>query len=392
MREISFKTILKLANDLDLSIVGAINADRLSSEEERFRSWLDQGFGAEMGYLHRAAEIGFAPDLIFPGARSVICLAVHYDYAPHPTCPPGYGRVARYAWGRDYHKVLPRQLRRLVSAIEGELGQSIKARIISDAAPIHERAFAARAGLGFRGKNSLLIRPGLGSMFLLAEIISDLEITERPLPQAAATIGKGCGSCFQCGTECPTGAIVAPGIIDSRRCISYLTIEKRGILSVPEREMIGEWLFGCDRCQDICPFNFTGIKQSKTAAIPELSAQSGIGPLLELRSLLQIADQEEFSKRFAGTALTRAKRTGLLRNAAVVAANMEAFELIEDLELSALKDPDPVVRTHSLWAFFKLAKKSRIGGVEKILARAKDDSSELVSAEAQELLQQLKFN
>jgi epoxyqueuosine reductase len=224
-------------------------------------------------------------------------------------------------------------------------------RVFSDAVPLLERGYAAQAGLGFIGKNTMLIRPKAGSFSFLGEILWNLEVEAEPAPVDVTN----CGACERCITRCPSHAFSEPFVLDARRCVSYLTIEKRGAFTEGESQAIGEWLFGCDLCQEICPFNHRALKEGLASDLPEFDAHAGTGPWLNLASVLKLRSDAEFKARFRGTALLRAKREGLLRNAAVVAANTKSYELIPVLDKVAKEDPSPLVRDHAHWALRHLA-------------------------------------
>jgi epoxyqueuosine reductase len=283
---------------------------------------------------------------LVPYSQSLITLAIDYYAAASPAeHEHRFGRVARYAWGRDYHDVVGPRLRALVGGIEKIAGQEIRARCFVDAVPLLERAAAARAGLGFFGKNTNLLQPTKGSWFFLSEILLDLD-----LPADDRVVKVSCGSCRRCIDACPTNAFPNPYVLDSGKCISYLTIENKGAIPVDIRASIGDWVFGCDVCQEVCPFNrFAGDTRW-----PELRAEAGVGPRLELVEVLSISTDAEFRERFRGTALLRPKRRGLLRNSAVVAANVEATATVPMLIERIETDNEPLIRSHCLWALSKL--------------------------------------
>jgi len=313
--------------------------------------------------------------VLVPYARSLITLAV--DYAT--TAPPfehehRYGRVARYAWGLDYHDVVKPRLQALVDKIEAIAGREVHARCFVDAVPLLERAVAARAGLGFFGKNTNLLQPRSGSWFFLSEILLDLE-----LPADNREIKVSCGSCRRCIDACPTDAFPAPYVLDSRKCISYLTIENKGAIPRELRASVGDWVFGCDVCQDVCPFN----RFASDTRWPEFHPEAGVGPRLDLVAVLSIATDEEFRARFRGTPLARPKRRGLLRNAAVVAANVGATKTVPALITRVEDDPEPLIRNHCLWALSQLDPKRASTIAERLL---NSDPDEWVKEEARIIL------
>jgi epoxyqueuosine reductase len=318
---------------------------------ERLREWLARGFAGEMGYLHRHAEARRHPASVLPEVRSVVMVGMEYaggsrqaaggspeepSSVPPAACrlPPA-ARVARYARGPDYHDVIRDRLKRLLAWLR-EQAPGCRGRGVVDTAPLLERDFARRAGLGWVGKNTMLINKRRGSYFFLGALLTDLELTPDP-PHT----GSHCGTCTACLDACPTQAFAGPGWLDARRCISYLTIELRG--SVPEdlRPGVGDWLFGCDICQQVCPWN----RRDETA--PE-----AVDPV-ELLGL----SEEGFRDRFGGTALTRAGRAGLLRNAALVLGNVGDGRSLPALERAA-EDPEPLVREAAVWAIEQIRRRS----------------------------------
>jgi len=386
MKSLSLELLHTLALQERLSIAGVTSISPLLEDSKRLLSWQEQGFAAEMEYMKRDVSLLTDPLKIMEGAKSILMCAAHYDRRPLPERPIGHGRVARYAWGKDYHRHLKKRLVALLDRLKQEF-DGIEGRVFVDAIPLLERAHARLAGLGFIGKNSLLIRPREGSFALLGGILLNREVGER-LP----IVGQSCGECRRCLTHCPTGAIVEQYVVDARRCISYLTIEKRGSLLEHERRALGEWVFGCDICQDVCPHNHAPLKRAAPPPIAEFQREYGHGPFLELKSLLSIREDNEFLKRFQGTPLMRAKREGLLRNAAIVAANTRDESLSELLLEVAKTDTSATIRQHSLWAATVLAlecgslKKSSI---EHLIESSKKDPSSLVQEEAERLRRNL---
>jgi epoxyqueuosine reductase len=255
--------------------------------------------------------------------------------------------------------------------------------------PLLERAVAHKAGVGFIGKNTMLIVPRAGSFMFLGEILWDLEVRDLdPLPLAG---DANCGTCSRCLVKCPSQAFVSERVLDARRCISYLTIEKRDALSWQERAWLGEWLFGCDVCQEVCPFNSRSLRLQSGADVAEFSPEHGAGQALSLRDVLTIRDDASFVARFGGSPIMRTKRTGLLRNAAVVAANTEAVELVGTLMEVALRDPAPLVRQHAVWAYCKLARLDGVGRetIDNVLRLTGDDPASEVGAETRECLEKM---
>ncbi len=309
---------------------------------DSYSDWLAAGHAGEMAYLHRHAHARRHPDSILPEVRSVVMLGMNYhppdDDAPLPSLA---GRVARYARGLDYHDILRQRLNALLDWVRAEV-PGAGGRGVVDTAPLLERDFARRAGLGWFGKNTMLLNKHLGSYFLLAALLLDIE-----LPPDEPHESAHCGTCTACLDACPTEAFVAPGQLDARRCISYLTIELKG--QVPEglRSGVGEWLFGCDVCQEVCPWN----RKAPVSAEPAFAARADL-VAVDLVELLGLSE-EAFRQRFRGTALTRSKRRGLLRNAALVLGNRGDPAALPALE-RALTDPEPLVREAARWAIDRI--------------------------------------
>lgn len=299
--------IKSTASGLGFHRVGITSADPVGEAGRRFSEWLADGFAGEMAYLQKSPEIRSDPKLRFPEAKSVICLALNYypTVPPDPSVPEGSprGKVARYAWGEDYHTIIEEKLALLISAIEDRGGRCWKGYV--DHGPLLERAFAERAGLGFIGKNTTLITPDYGSWVFLAEVVTDLELIED-LPMTSQ-----CGSCRRCLDACPTGALTEAYRLDARRCISYLTIENKKEIPEEFHPQMEGWLFGCDICQEVCPYNRIPVQTD----VERFSPERGAGPSLSLEEIRSIEDNRRFKERFSHTPLVRTKRSGLIRNA-----------------------------------------------------------------------------
>ncbi len=330
-----------LAHEIGFDLAGVARAEA-PRELSFLAEWVVRGHAGEMAYL--TSQVAKRSDLraAFPWARSLLCLALQYD-TPHPystAAPPDRGWISRYAWGEDYHDVMTAMLDRLIEALHREAGP-FEARAYSDTGPIVERAYAAAAGIGAWAKNTCLLHPEHGSWFFLGEIVSDLELpSDEPRPDM-------CGRCTACLEACPTGALRAPYVLDATRCISYLTIEVKGSIPDERREGIGRHVFGCDICQDVCPWN----RKRRRHGGPRFEPRGGaFAP--DLASLAAL-DEESFRARFRKSPVKRAKRRGLLRNVAVAIAN--AGDQAQGPVLRRLcEDPDPVVREHAAWALRRL--------------------------------------
>jgi epoxyqueuosine reductase len=309
------RAVREKALALGFDVVGVARADEpLGVEHERYLSFVAQGRHGAMEYLAENAEVRRRLDTsdILAGAKSVICVGRRYgrSAAAEASDAPLAQGIARYARGHDYHVFVRKRLRQLAAFVRG-LGPGVEARPLLDTAPVLERAWAVRAGLGFVGKHGLLITPGQGSYQLLGEVVTTLSL----LP--GTPMAERCGSCTRCLDACPTSAFAAPFVLDPRRCIAYLTIEQREAPPEELREAIGEHLFGCDDCQDVCPFNRAAPPSAeKTAPFtphPRWS-EIGLGDLVGL-------DEAGWNEAALGTPLHRAGRSGLARNAALVAVN-----------------------------------------------------------------------
>jgi epoxyqueuosine reductase len=310
--------------------------------------WLEHGHAGEMAYMHRQVEARRHPESILPGVRSVVMVGMNYRPQNDDAAPVDRpaGRVARYARGADYHDVLRDRLNRLLDWLRHQC-PGCRGRGVVDTAPLLERDFARRAGLGWFGKNTMVLNKRLGSYFFLGALLTDLPL--QPDPAHAAS---HCGSCTACLDACPTRAFVAPGVLDSRRCISYLTIELRGSVPSELRPGLDDWLFGCDVCQEVCPWN----RKAPATSEPAFATRADLEPAnpVELLGL----SEEEFRHRFRGTALLRAKRRGLLRNAALVLGNRGDPVALPALQ-RALHDPETLVREAAEWAIARIQEAKR---------------------------------
>jgi epoxyqueuosine reductase len=313
---------------------------------DRLRDWLARGFAGEMDYMRRHEQARRHPASILPEVRSVILVGVSHrpveDEAADPDQPRG--KVARYARGPDYHDVLRDRLNRLLAWLHTEV-PGCAGRGVVDTAPLLERDFARRAGLGWVGKNTMLIHTRLGSYLFLGALLVDLE-----LQPDAPHVASHCGTCTACLDACPTQAFAGPGWLDARKCISYLTIELRGPVPEELRQGVGDWIFGCDVCQEVCPWN---RKAPAGAHWEERADLVSLDPI-ELLGM----SPEEFRRRFRGTALTRAKRRGVLRNAAIVLGNRGDSAALPVLR-RAVGDEEEVVREAARWAIERIEQCNR---------------------------------
>lgn len=315
-----------------------------------FERWLEAGRHGDMRYLadERARARRADLRLILPECQSILVLAAPYAdprFAEASEGPVPGGRVAAYAWGDDYHNVFPAKLKELVTFIEEQVDHPVPNRYYTDTGPLLERDLAQRAGLGWIGKNTCLINPKGGSYFLLAEILLDLELEPDP-----PFVSDHCGTCTRCLEACPTGCILPDRTIDARRCISYLTIELKDDIPEELRPLLGEWVFGCDVCQMVCPWN-----RFAADTIDEAFAPRPDVPRPNLIRELELTP-EAFNRKFKKGPVKRAKRRGYLRNVAVAAGNSGNERAISALE-KAGEDDEPLVREHAAWALEQHKKK-----------------------------------
>jgi epoxyqueuosine reductase len=332
------------ARELGFDLV-AIGPATRPDHAAAFEAWLDAGYAGSMAYLERGRDKRVDPSRVLPGSRSVVVCALGYFQGLEASGPPG---VARYAWGDDYHGVMEPRLRTLADTI-AELMPGTVSRIYVDTGPLLERDLAARAGLGWIGKNTMLLHPDLGSFFFIGAVLTTAEIgVDAPLPDR-------CGSCTRCLDACPTGAFVGPYVLDARRCIAYQTIENRGTIPAELRGGVGEWVFGCDVCQDVCPWN----RHAPVAAEPAFAPRRH-PPLTQLLAL----DEAAYHDGLRGSPLKRARRDGLARNAAIALGNRGKAE-DEPALVGALGHPEPTVRGHAAWA---LGRRGSIRGRAALLA------------------------
>jgi epoxyqueuosine reductase len=298
--------------------------------------WIDSGYAGQMDYFANRLDAYQNPGGVMPGTRSIVALAYPYAASSDHSIDPGNGRVARYAWsGVDYHDVIHAKLKKIAAEFL-KFDASVKVRGVVDTAPLMEREVAAASGIGWRGKNTLLLNRRWGSYFFLACILIDRELTATSPSPATSH----CGTCTACLDACPTDAFVGPGILDARRCISYLTIEHEGSIEADLRPLIGDWVFGCDVCQEVCPWN---RKRSRSEPRSPNSMHQ-----INLHDLFSI-DDAVFRQRYRHSPLWRTRRRGLLRNAAIVLGNQADYRSFEPLRIG-LVDPEPIIRGASAWA------------------------------------------
>jgi epoxyqueuosine reductase len=325
--------LISLAREIgfDSCRVAACNAP---THANHFREWLREGAHGEMNYMQRGEEKRCDPDKVLPGTRSIVVLALNYFQGETPRRGVATGRIARYAWGDDYHDVIAAKLHNVDDFLRGCGGQQ---KCYVDTGPVLERDHAAQAGIGWHGKSTMLIDERLGTWFFLAEILTTLELTpDEPVPDR-------CGACDRCITACPTGAITAAHRLDARRCISYLTIELKTAIPVELRPLIGDRIFGCDDCLDVCPWN-RFAQESRESAFRARRSTTG----MSLREYLDLTDGE-FRALFRKSPIKRIKRRGFLRNVCVALGNVGDPSDLPALERAA-GDPELLIAEHAAWA------------------------------------------
>ena len=370
------RMVLEEAERLGFRTVGVTSAGDLEEDGGRLSAWLSRGYQGGMEYLEKSGRS--EPKRLLPQARSIVTVALGYGSSQltegeEPTSLRG--RIARYALGHDYHNVLKKRLRALADRLALRLNREVVARACVDTAPLLERALAERSGLGFVGKNTLLIVPGQGSWTVLGELLLDVDLPATPATR------KRCGSCSACLVSCPTQAFVGPFQLDARRCISYLTIEHRGSIPVELRSLVGNWVFGCDLCQQTCPFNRT---PSASRADPELQPRAArkAPSLIELLEL----GSSSYKRWVKGSALSRVSRNQLARNAAVALGNSGHLDAVDPLRRALRVHASAVVRSHAAWALGHLG---ALAATNELRERANLDPDEDVRRECRAALAEL---
>ncbi len=336
------------ALELGFNLVGLTPAQpspRLSA----YLDWIDRGMHGSMGYMARPDRVQRRRDLsiILPGARSLVLVGLDYTtelIPPEVLNDPARGRIAAYAWGMDYHDILTPKLEALAEWLRVESGQRLSHRVYVDTGALLERSHAQQAGLGFTGKNTMLIHPRRGSSFFLGEILTDLEFDAYDTPQRETM----CGRCTRCLSACPTAAFPRPHVLDARRCISYLTIEHKGSLDPGLRPLLGNWVYGCDVCQDVCPFQRFALPSTAAALYP--TDLNRVAPrLVDLLAL----DESRFRQQYDKSPIIRIRRERLIRNACIAAGNWGDDAAAPAL-LALLQDDSPLVRGHAAWGLWRV--------------------------------------
>ena len=351
------------AVELGFDLVGIAPAG-VAVHARAFADWIAAGMMGEMAYMARDPERRSDLDRVLPGAQSVIVVGLSYytiDLPDDIKHDPSRGLIARYAWGVDYHGVMTPRLEELAQFVQDEsrragIPMPVQTKVYVDTGPVLERDWALAAGLGFIGKNTCVINPHMGSWLFLGVVITNVDLVVDPSPRPSPHVGEGvsCGTCTRCLTACPTNAFPAPYALDARRCISYLTIELKGSIPVELRPLLSNHIFGCDICQDVCPWPTRFAAPTRERSFyPEkwplaIDLDRAAPKLIDLAQL----SEEDFRRRFAGTPILRSKRRGLLRNVAVALGNWGSTDAREALEILA-RDPDPIIAEHARWGFMR---------------------------------------
>src|SRR5882724_7919168 len=353
--------IKEAAQRLGFELVG-ISPMRPAPHEQSFAQWLREGLAGNLDYMQRTESLRRDPRELVPWAVSIISVGMNYysGYSRPVDSSEPRGWISRYAWGDDYHNVMKGKLEALLERIGQFRDGKIQGKAFVDSGPVLERDFAGIAGLGWIGKNTHLISPKKGSWFFLGELFLDLPLAyDRPLRDR-------CGKCDLCLKACPTAAFVGPYLLDARRCISYLTIELKGWMPRQLRPLVGNHVFGCDICQEVCPFNVKARSTEEPAFRPRPGLHAP-----ELIPMLSL-DEAGFRRRFRGSPVLRAKRRGFLRNVAVALGNIKSREAIPAL-MNALDDGEPLVRGHAAWALGQIGFPETLEGLRRRL-QVEDDA------------------
>lgn len=345
------------AEELGFAAVGIAPVSAIP--EDRLNAWLAREYHGTMSYLERNTERRLDAGKILPGARSIISVAANYLHPKEmPYDQPARGVISRYAAGDDYHRVIEQRLQELLDFI-GELEPEVQGKLYVDTGPVLDKYWASRSGIGWLGKHTNILSRQLGSWFFLGEILLDREL-EYDAPGL-----DFCGSCTRCIDACPTAAIVEPYVLDSRRCISYLTIELREDIPEEFRKTMGNLIYGCDICQEVCPWN----REAPTSSIEEFAPRE-INQAPELRELARM-EREDFPQRYRDSAVKRTKWRGLMRNVAVAMGNSGDPEMIPEL-VGLLNTEDSMIRRHAAWALARIGTADATEALRRRKAREED--------------------
>jgi epoxyqueuosine reductase len=364
-RGIDSEWVKMLARECGLDVAAISGPEPFVGLEGHLHQRIEDGhFKGFSWFTSERASVSADPSALHSSVRSIVAVGLPY-FRSFPELPGDgalRGRIARYAWGADYHIVLKRRMADLLARLEDRAGRPIEARLLVDTARIVDRAVAGRSGLGWYGKHSCIIVPGYGSWVLLGELLLDLDLEQD------APLDRNCGQCRACLDRCPTGAIVAPYELDSGLCISFQTIEQRGAIPIELRARFGNWVFGCDECQDVCPYT----SAAQESFDRELEPQSLRNVAPELDWLVRMTEQE-FRGAYRGTAVLRAKRRGLARNAAIALGNAGNDRAISLLIEALTSHDEPLVRGHAAWGLSRYEDRQARLGLERALSTEVDE-------------------
>ena len=326
-----------LSNEFGFSGVGVTSFDSLDKDFNNYKNWIDSGYHASMDYLERGLEKRANLESVFPECKSVLIFSSNYN--PIVSEKSDVPRSARYSVWPDYHKVIPKKIKQLMKKFSENLGTEIKYKVVVDTAPVLERAIAVKSGIGFIGKNTNCISPQYGSWFFLAEVGVNISLP------STSSIQRDCGDCNLCIEHCPTGALVEPYKLDAGKCLSYLTIEYKGFIPEKYYSLMGNRIFGCDKCQEICPYNKKDSIKTFLGELPLIP-----DAVISLNDIWECDTDEKFRNRFQNSPIKRAGRMGLWRNAAIVAGNINHIESIPILKRILNNESDEGLCSASAWA------------------------------------------
>ncbi len=365
MSELSNNDVKQLAREAGLAVSSVTSGEPFEGLAPLLKSRIDAGNLEGLDWFtHQRADDSSDPRVLHENVRSIVSVGLPY-YAVDTGKPDDgvtRGTISRYARGIDYHRSMKQRMQRLHGMIESAVGRPVEARLLTDTARIVDRAVAARSGLGWYGKHTCIIVPGRGSWVMLGELLLDIDVP------ADVPLAKDCGRCTICLDRCPTGAIVAPYTVDAPRCLSFQTIEQRGAIPREIRPLLGEWVFGCDVCQEVCPYT----RAAGTVDDPEVFPRSIENAYPSLTWLLTMSEPE-FRESYRATPVLRAKRRGLARNAAVALGNIGMERDVPALAQAAQDHDEPLVRGHAVWALAHLAEAGAKPVIERVLRREEDE-------------------
>jgi epoxyqueuosine reductase len=374
---VSAANIKQKASELGFNLIGLTRAEP-SPMLSAYKRWIEQGMHGDMGYMARPDRVIRREDLrqIVPDAQSVIIVGLDYrtlDIPDEILNDPTRGRIANYAWGLDYHDIMQPRLEQFAQWLQSEAQGKIDQKVFVDTGAVLERSHAQQAGMGFIGKNTMLIHPRRGSYFFLGEIITTLELDSYDEPQRETM----CGTCTRCLNACPTDAFPQPHVLDARLCISYHTIENKGWIDQSLRSKFGNWVYGCDICQEVCPFQRFSLPTHEKAFFP-IDVKRAAPPLIDLLTL----DDAAFNARYQGSPIYRIRRQRLVRNACIAAGNSRDPQFIPYL-IQLLYDAVPLIRGHAAWGLRRIMRRSAVKQLNELYYREEDEA---VRAELEQLL------